>query len=149
MQNELAQAAAVADAGAFYAPDVTRVSMIDVRDVAAVAAAVLCEEGHEGQSYVLTGPEALSYPDLAEHYARFLSREVRWQEVTLEQARQAMLSGGLPEVLACGFTEVMARYREGGITASVSPDVQRLLGRPPHSFEQFLADHRAAFGPDT
>lgn len=145
MQNELGQADSIARDGVFYAPDVTRVSMVDARDVAAVAAAVLTGEGHEGKAYVLTGPEALSYDALAERYQRLLGKPVRWAEVTLEQAREAMLAAGLPDELASGFAEIMARYRQGGVTATVSPDVERLLDRPPRSFEQFLADHRSHF----
>ena len=147
MQNELVQADSIASDGVFFAPDVTRVSMIDARDIAAVAAHVLTRDGHEGKAYVLTGPEPLSYQDLAEHYSRALGRPVRWSEVTLEQARESMLDAGLPEVLSTGFTQVMARYRNGGVTAAVSPEVERLLGRPPRSFEQFLADHGAQFQP--
>ncbi len=143
MQNELGQAASVVQDGVFHAPDVTEVSMIDARDVAEVAAAVLTGSGHEGKAYVLTGPEALGYGDVADTYTRVLGRPVRWEEVTLEQARQSMLDGGLPDVLATGFTEIMARYRDGGVTAAVSPDVERLLGRPPRAFADLAAEHLA------
>jgi uncharacterized protein YbjT (DUF2867 family) len=145
MQNELAQADSIAADGLFFAPDVTRVSMIDARDVAAVAARVLTGEGHEGRAYVLTGPESLSYQDVADRYSRVLGRPVRWSEVTFERARESMLEAGLPEVLASGFTQVLARYRDGGITATTSPEVERLVGRPPHTFEEFLVEHRRQF----
>lgn len=145
MQNELAQAQTIAAAGTFYAPDVGRVSMVDARDVAAAAAAVLTGEGHAGRAYVLTGPEALSYADVAERFTRALGRPVSWSEVTLEEARESMLAGGLPDDLAGGFTEIMARYREGGVTAAVSPAVEELTGRRPRSFEQFAGDYADSF----
>jgi uncharacterized protein YbjT (DUF2867 family) len=145
MQNELGQAGSIATDGVFYAPDITLVSMMDAADVAAVAAHVLTTDGHEGTAYVLTGPEALSYADLAERYSRFLGREVRWHEVTLEQARDSMRASGFPEELAVGFPEVMLGYREGGVTRRVSPAVEDLLGRAPRSFEEFLSDHRHAY----
>ncbi len=145
MQNELGQASSVARDGVFYAPDVTQVSMIDARDVAAVAAHVLTTSGHEGKAYVLTGPESLSYQDVAAAYSRVLEQSVSWKEVTLEDARQSMLDAGLPDELASGFTEVMARYREGGATHDISPAVRQLLGREPLSFEQFVRDHEDAY----
>jgi uncharacterized protein YbjT (DUF2867 family) len=145
MQNELGQAASVARDGVFYAPDVTQVSMIDARDVAAVAAHVLTTSGHEGKAYLLTGPESLSYEDVAAVYSRVLGRSVSWKEVTLEDARQSMLDAGLPDELASGFTEIMARYRDGGSTRDISPAVRKLLGREPLSFEQFVHDHDEAF----
>jgi uncharacterized protein YbjT (DUF2867 family) len=145
MQNELGQAASIAGDGAFYAPDVTQVSMIDAADVAAVAARVLTSAGHEGEAYVLTGPQALSYADLADVYSRVLGREVHWHEVTFEQARDSMLESGLPEVLAVGFPEAMRRYRDGGVSRRVSPAVEELIGRPPRTFEEFVRDHRDAY----
>ena len=145
MQNELGQAASVAGDGVFYAPDFTSVSMIDAADVAAVAARVLTTEGHEGKAYVLTGPEALSYADLAATYSRVLGRPVRWEEVTFEQARDSMREAGMPEDLAVGFPEVMQGYRQGGVTRRVSPAVEELTGRPPRAFEEFLREHGDAY----
>jgi uncharacterized protein YbjT (DUF2867 family) len=145
MQNELGQAGTIVSDGVFYAPDVTAISMIDVSDVASAAARVLTSDGHEGRAYVLTGPQVLSYADLAETYTRVLGREVRWQEVSLEDARDSMLEAGMPEVLAVGFPEVMGGYRHGGVMRQVSPAVEELTGRAPRTFEQFLEENRGAY----
>lgn len=145
MQNELAHGASITTTGTFAAPDVARISTIDARDIAAVAARVLVDDGHAGAAYVLTGPAALSYGDIAQTFARVLRRPVRWIEVGLDEARDSMLDAGLPAELAVGFTEILARYREGGVTAQVSPAVEQILGRPPRSFEQFVHDHRHVF----
>ena len=145
MQNELGQAGTITSDGVFYAPDVTEISMIDVADVASAAARVLTSEGHEGKSYVLTGPEVVSYADLAEAYSRVLGREVRWQEVSLDDARDSMRESGLPEELAVGFTEIMGRYRAGGVTRKVSPAVEELTGRAPRTFEEFLRENRGVY----
>lgn len=145
MQNELGQAGTIAADGVFYAPDVTAISMIDAADIASVAARVLTTNGHEGKAYLLTGPEVLSYGDVADTYSRVLGREVRWQEVTLEQARDSMREAGMPDELAVGFPEVMGRYREGGVARSVSPWVEELTGRAPRTFENFVREHREAF----
>jgi uncharacterized protein YbjT (DUF2867 family) len=145
MDNELGQAASIADDGVFFAPDVLRIAPIDTRDVAAAAARVLTEDGHERRTYLLTGPETISYADMADAYTRVLGRDVRWHEVTLAEARASMAADGLPEELATGFTDIMARYREGGTTALVSQDAELLLGRAPRTFAEFVHDHREAF----
>jgi uncharacterized protein YbjT (DUF2867 family) len=145
MQNELGQAGTIAADGVFYAPDVTEISMIDVADVASVAAQVLTSDVHEGKAYVLTGPELLSYADLAGIYSRVLGRQVRWQQVSLEDARDSMREAGMPEELAVGFPEVMGRYGEGGVTREVSPLVEELSGRAPRTFEKFLRENRGAY----
>lgn len=145
MQNELGQAGTIAGDGVFYAPDVGEISMMDAADVAAVAAQVLMGDGHEGQAYLLTGPQALSYADLAGVYSRILGREVRWQEVSLEEARDSMREAGMPEELAVGFPEVMGGYRDGGVMRAVSPVVEELTGRAPRTFEEFLRENRGAY----
>jgi uncharacterized protein YbjT (DUF2867 family) len=145
MQNEVGQAEAVGRGGTFFAPDITQVSMIDARDVAEVAARVLTEHGHAGRAYTLTGPQPIGYAEIAEVYSRIVGRTVRWEPVTLEQARAAMPAGGLPEVLATGFCEIMRGYRRGGSTRAVSPAVHQLTGRVPRSFDRFVTDHRAIY----
>lgn len=147
MQNELANGRSIGTDGVFQAPDVSRVSMIDARDVAAVAAQVLTGDGHEGNAYTLTGPEPLSYADVAVVYSRVLDRPVRWQRVTLGEARAAMVASGLPVELAAGFCEVLRRYHQGGVTEHVSPAVAELIGREPRTFDQFVRDHADHYQP--
>ena len=146
MQNELGQAGTIAGEGVFYAPDVGQISMIDAADVAAVAARVLTTDGHEGKAYVLTGPQALSYSDVARVYSSVLGHEVRWQEVTLEAARDSMREAGMPDELAVGFPEIMGGYRKGGVMREVSPAVEELAGRAPRTFEDFVRENRGAYG---
>jgi uncharacterized protein YbjT (DUF2867 family) len=147
MQNELAQAPSVASTGSFHAPSVGRVSMVDARDVAAAAAAVLTGDGHEGRAYVLTGPEPLSYLDIADRYTHALGRPVSWVEASLGEAEQALLGSGMGRDAAAGVREILVRYREGGVTAEVSPAVEALTGRRPRSFADFLHDYRRWYLP--
>ena len=128
-------------------PDVGSITLIDSRDIAAVAERVLIRDGHDRRAYVLTGPEALSYAELAERYSRALGHEVRWRERTLEETRQALVAAGLPPALARGFAEIMGGYRRGGEYARVSPAVEALLGRPPRSFDAFVAERFATRPP--
>ncbi len=108
------------------------------RDVAAVAAAVLTQEGHEGRAYELTGPEALAPADIATTLSAATGRELRYEDVPAEAVRQAMLGGGMPEWLAGAITEVMQHTREGEATPA-TPAVADLLGRPPRSYERLRA----------
>jgi uncharacterized protein YbjT (DUF2867 family) len=143
MQNALGQAGSIATDGTLRAPDVGRITTVDARDIAAVAARVLTEPGHEGRAYLATGPEAISYAEIAEVYSAELGRPVQWVEETLDEARGTMEAFGLSPELARDTVAILARLREGGAGTRVSPDVAEVLGREPRSFRQFVRDHRS------
>ena len=146
MQNLLGQAAQIAGQGAIYqATGDGRASMIDARDIAAVAARALTEGGHEGLSYVLTGPEALSYQDAAETLSNVLGREVKYVPLTPEQFREAAGAQGLPGWLLDALERLNELFASGR-AANVSGDVRRVTGNGARTFEQFARDHAAAFG---
>jgi len=146
MQNFLMSAQPVADQGALYGmTGEGRISYIDTRDIAAVAAQVLTSLGHEGNSYTLTGPEAMPAAEVAEQLSAATGREVRYVDLPPDAFRQALAGAGLPgwlvDALIEGNTQLAA-----GHGAGVTDEVARLTGRPARSFKQFAADHRAAFG---
>jgi uncharacterized protein YbjT (DUF2867 family) len=121
------------------------ISQIDVRDVAAVAAAVLNDPvGHVDQTYDLTGPEPLSYADIAEVFTRNIGRQVRYVDVPVDQARAHLLGDGMPEWLVDRLLDLSAFYCTGAASV-VSGDVERLTGRKPRSVEDFVRDHPAVF----
>lgn len=145
MQNLVLNAASIQETGAFFTPaGDAAISHVDVRDVAEVAAHVLTSDGHDGRTYTVTGPEALTYDDVAERLSKVLGREVRYVDIPPERARTAMLESGLPEWLAEGLLELAANYRAGA-AAAVTDEVQKATGRPARSIDEFLADHRMAF----
>jgi uncharacterized protein YbjT (DUF2867 family) len=79
----------IASQGKFYAASKdSRVSPVEVRDIAAVAVAVLTGAGHEGQTYVITGPEALTYADVAEKLSAAVGKNVTYVDVPLEKANR-------------------------------------------------------------
>lgn len=121
-----------------------RVSHIDIRDVAAVAAKALTEDGHLGKTYTLTGPEALTNAEIAHVLSQALGREIRYINLPVEQLRSAMLSAGVPEWNADAVLDLQRLYREGK-AAMVTKDVEQLLGRKPTSFAEFTRDYRDAF----
>ncbi len=146
MQNLLDQAATIAQEGRFYAASGDgKIPFIDARDIAAVAAAALTQEGHEGEKYVLTGPEALSYYDVAGILSDVLGHRVEYVADSLEAARERMIRTGAPSWSVEGALALAAYQRASGPTAVAHDTVQRILGRPPRSFADFARDHAAAF----
>ena len=145
MQNFLLWAGSVQEQGAFYAPaGEGAVSHVDARDIAAVAAHVLTSDGHDGATYTLTGPRALTYAEVAEHFSTALDKPVSYVDVPPEGARAAMVDAGLSPWLADGLVELNARYRVGAASV-VTDEVHKATGRAPRTVEGFLSDHLAAF----
>lgn len=150
MQNYFMYADAIRAQGALFAPaGAGRHADIDVRDIAAVAARVLTEEGHAGRAYDLTGPEAQSLADVARKIGTIAGREVRFVDVPPEDARKAMVAAGVSEWMADALIDLYAWFQRGeGTTngSAVTLDVEEILDRPPRSFEQFVRENVQAFG---
>jgi uncharacterized protein YbjT (DUF2867 family) len=146
MQNFLMSAQQVADQGILYGmTGEGRVAFIDTRDIAAVAAELLTNPGHQGTSYTLTGPEALSAAEVAERLSAATGRQVRYVDVGADGFRQALAGAGMPGWLVDGVVEGNTMLAAGH-GATVTDEVARLTGRPPRTFAQFAADHQGAFG---
>jgi uncharacterized protein YbjT (DUF2867 family) len=144
-QNLLWSAGTIKDHGAFYLPlRDGRQSLVDVRDIADVAVATLTRPGHEGRTYEITGPESLSYADVAATLTKVLGKPVRYVDVPPEAAKDGMLRAGMSEWNAAAVTELYGVFATGRY-AYVTDTVQRLTGRPPRSFEQFARDHADQF----
>jgi len=73
-----------------------QVSPVDIRDIAAVAAAVLTGSGHERNSYVITGPESSTYAEIADKVSAAIGKKVTYVGVPFEQARKPMIESGAP-----------------------------------------------------
>jgi uncharacterized protein YbjT (DUF2867 family) len=133
--------------GAFYYPAGDgRAAFVDVRDIAAVAAHVLVNPAsHEGQSYELTGPQALAMGDVAEVLGRVSGRSIRYVDPGEDGYRSALESHGLSPALAGMFTYLYAVVVKNGWAAGTSDDIAKVLGRAPTTFEQFARDHAAAW----
>ena len=120
--------------------------LIDARDVAAVAAEVLTGRGHEGQVYTLTGPESLTYTEVAATFTRVLGQSVTYVDLPPERYRSTLLSGGVPSWLADSLTE-WAQSCQTSPASTTTPTVAQLVGRPARSLEAFVYDHIDAFRP--
>jgi uncharacterized protein YbjT (DUF2867 family) len=124
--------------GAFYSSiGQGRVALVDEEDVAEVAAAALTENGHEGKKYVLTGPKAVSYPEMAEALANKLGKPVKYIDIEPAQAKQAMIAAGVPDWVA-DFINSLRELEKSGGASGPTPEVQTLLGRPPRTLEESI-----------
>ena len=145
MQGLLALAGSIKSDGRMLAPaGNARVSIVDVRDIAAVAAEALTQHRHRGKSYDITGPESLAHADLAAQLSTVLGKEVTFVDIPEGAMRDALLSFGFPAWQADGLIEDYAHYRRGE-AAAISPDVEEVTGRRPHTFLQFAGDYKQAF----
>jgi len=130
---------------AFYMPvGDGKVSLVDTRDIAAVAVAALTNTGHEGKAYVITGPEALSNQQVASILSQVLGRTINYVDVPEDAARQGMQSAGMPDLLVNALLELYASYKAGQ-ASTVSPAVEQVTGKTPISFEQFARDYAEVF----
>ena len=130
---------------AFYMPiGDGKVSLVDTRDLAAVAVAALTNNGHENKSYDITGSEALSNHQAAAIFSQVLGRTINYVDIPEDAARQGMQNAGMPDVIVNALLELYASYKAGQ-AATVSPVVEQVTGKKPISFEQFARDYAEAF----
>ena len=145
-QNFLGNAASIQARSAFHAPaGEMKFSAVDARDIAAVAAHVLTEDGHQWQRYTITGPEALSHAEIAERFSQVLGRTIQYVDVPEDAAREWMLAAGIPPWTVDKVSDLYRYYRTGA-AAEVTWEVERVGRKAPIRFEQFVRDHAAAFG---
>ena len=134
--------------GAMFLPmEDASIASIDVGDIAEIAAKVLTGSGHEGKTYPLTGPQALTMTEVAEKLSAATGKTIRYVNVPPEAARQAQLAAGMPPYLADALFELFAERRNGK-EATVWPNAQALLGRLPTSFDEFAKRNAAVFRGD-
>jgi uncharacterized protein YbjT (DUF2867 family) len=116
---------------------------IDERDIAAVAARALCEDGHAGRDYVLTGPESLSQAEQVRAIGDAVGRPLRLEELTPDEFRRDAAAGGWP---APAVEMLLAAWRATlGHRAWVTQTVAEVTGTPARSFRAWADDHAAAF----
>ena len=122
-------------------PDIP-IAAIDPADIAAVAATVLTEPGHEGVAHMLSGPVPLRPADQIDTLADVLARPLRYEPLSDEQARLEMAAD-----TPAPFIDAFFRFYSDGEfdDSSVLDTVQQITGRPPRRFEQWARAHARAF----
>ncbi|MBB4795904.1 NAD(P)H-binding protein [Streptomyces nodosus] len=118
---------------------------VDDRDIAAVAARTLYQDGHAGRDYVLTGPESLRQAAQVDIIGNVLGRPIRFKELSPDEFRSET-EGKAPrpavDMLLTAWGATMGR------PAFITSAVSDILGVPPRSFPRWVADHAGAFERD-
>jgi len=119
-------------------------SFVDARDVGAAAALALTEPGHAGRAYDLTGPEALTYSEVADVFTEVLDRRITYADPSILTFARRLRSRGtsLPFVVVMVGIYTTARL---GLAARVARDFETALDREPTDMEQFVVEHADAF----
>ena len=145
MQNTIRFAPTIASDGTIYgALGDGKVGMIDLGDLAAVAAETLTSEGHEEKSYVPTGPEALSMGEVAEKLSAALGQAVKYVNIPPAEDKANMTAAGMPDWLADAWDKLSLMISQGGANM-VTNNVKEVTGQEPRSFDEFAGEHAKAF----
>ncbi|SMD24759.1 hypothetical protein [Lentzea albidocapillata] len=116
---------------------------IDVVDIAEVAVVALTQPGHHGQTYELSGPEALSFAEMLARIAAVTGNPMLYADIAPEAFAAAMRGLGYPDEIADLVTMLLVRIRTGE-EAHLSDGVQRVLGREPRTFDDYLGSSKFA-----
>ena len=121
-----------------------RNALIDSADVVDAAVAVLTEPAKRGTRHTLTGPVALTWPEVAGLLTRVLGRPIRYETVTVDERRAQLEVGGLVPwrvELLLGLDEI----NRSNLYATPTDTVQQLTGHPPRTVDEYIERNRAAF----
>jgi uncharacterized protein YbjT (DUF2867 family) len=115
---------------------------IDERDIAAVAVHALCEDGHAGADYVLTGPQSLSQFEQLSTIGRVIGRSLRIEEISPDEARRELLT-----IMPASVLKMLLDAWSAGIgqPAFVTSTVAEITGTPARTFLNWVTDHAADF----
>lgn len=140
MQNMLSMAGSARDQGTFYnSTGDRRIGFIDTRDIADVASAVLLDPSWDRGIYDLTGPEAVSFPDVVRTIEAEMGRALTRVDITAQQAGAAVLQQGAGKWFADLIEHYSIAYGDGwgDFTSQL---VEKITGRPPRSIADFARD---------
>jgi uncharacterized protein YbjT (DUF2867 family) len=129
--------------GGFYsASGQARISHVDVRDIAAVAVKALTEAGHNRKAYCLTGPEAITYDDMAGELSKALRRPIRHVSLSPGDLRAGMLAEGMPEEIADRMLDLERYFREDR-ASRLADDISQVIGRDARRFSDYVQETNA------
>jgi uncharacterized protein YbjT (DUF2867 family) len=115
------------------------VSWVSTDDIAAVAAAALTEDGHEGKGYAVLGPQPLTMSQVAAHISAVAGRRITYVETGRADVRAGLIAAGAPEHLAGPISEIYIHALTSGAFGVLSDDVRAVTGRDPVTFAEFAA----------
>lgn len=131
--------------GAFYGSGKdSRIAVVDVRDIAAVAVKAFTESGHENKAYELTGPEALTNAEIASKLSAAIGKPVNYVDIPIDALRAGATSSGMPDFYVDALVD-LEKYYLAGKAAQLSGNVEKVTGRKPRNFDDFARDYAGAF----
>jgi uncharacterized protein YbjT (DUF2867 family) len=125
-----------------------KIPFIHSQDIAEVTTAALTSRAYDGQSLPITGPEALSYAEMTAKISAVIGKRIRYQAISDDEERQRMLERGEAADIVAAHLSIYRAIREGRL-ATVTDTVERVLGRKPMTFDQWLKENATAFGNST
>ncbi|WP_200940935.1 SDR family oxidoreductase [Devosia sp. Leaf420] len=131
-----------------FLPQVTgngSVSWVDTRDVARVAKSVLIQDGHDGATYFLTGPQTLDMKTIAGRLSELVGHKVRYLNLPTPAFKAILRLAGNSNWMARGLVVQFADVVAGHHDIDPTFEIERLTGAPAHDFESFAAEHIGAF----
>jgi uncharacterized protein YbjT (DUF2867 family) len=145
MDNLVSMADTIRDSALLPAPaGEGRIGFVATSDVAAVAAHALLTGDQEGAVHTVTGPEALSYTDVADRISTVFARHVDYADLPADQARAEWQAARMPQWQVDGMLELFEWVRAGG-ASTVTSDVRDATGRDPRPIQDWLQEMRGAF----
>jgi uncharacterized protein YbjT (DUF2867 family) len=146
MQNYATYQSQAIQAGTIYMADGGQAqALIDTRDIADVAAAILRNPApYTGNAYTLTGGVAFTGKEAAAIIAKALGKAVAHISISTEQAAETMRQWGMP-AFTVDVLDSLNRVISAGYANGVSPEVENILGRKPRSFESFVQEQLATW----
>lgn len=145
MQNLLMNAATIKSMGKFFMPlGNSTTAMVDSRDVGDLVGEVLTGSGHEGQSYEITGPELLTFYDVAERLSQVLGKTIEYVDQDPASYRETLSQFLTDEWHLDAVCDEFALLAAGG-REYLTDTFKEVLGREPRSLDQFIEDFRGVF----
>ena len=144
-QNMLWSAESIKATGQFYLPfEDAKQSLVDVQDLAEVAFQAFMSTEHQGKVYELTGPQGLSYHDVAQQLSTVIGKPVTYVPVPNEAAMQGMVESGMPEWTAEAIAELYSEFANGSY-ASTNQNIQKITGKRATTFTAWANENKSAF----
>jgi uncharacterized protein YbjT (DUF2867 family) len=145
MQVYLREVPTIVTESALFLPmEDAKLAPVDVEDIAKVTCTLLRTGGHEGKSYDMTGPQALTMTEIAEHISGAIGKIVRYVNVAPSERRRALLAAGIPLYFADAL-DVQSSERRKGSESKVYPGVHEAFGIHPTTFAEFARRNATAF----
>ncbi|WP_114287968.1 NmrA family NAD(P)-binding protein [Candidatus Halocynthiibacter alkanivorans] len=120
-------------------PGNTRIPMMDTRDIAKAVLAGLTSDTYNGKIHYLTGPEAISFHDVAEAFSKPLGKDIQYVNLSYEDQKAGLESYGTPDMIVETVMTLFKRWAEGGDQPATS-DYENITGAKATGIDQFAAE---------